>query len=134
MGTALEMPSYETPSLCNSSPGKLFYENSLGTANRQRALTLSPRPVLSLLHEDRPIISGEQLTMPSFSSSQRHPMNVRGLSSNYSNLVGASFSSENLGFGQASPGIIGRALPDSFNRPRTSSAVSLPAISNTAEE
>jgi hypothetical protein len=80
--------------------------------NRRRAATLSPRPGLTHLHEDRPVLSGEcGPGIPSFSSSTSRrahlPVRTRGAYN-----------------------------ADAYQhaRQRTSSTTSLPAISHTAEE
>jgi hypothetical protein len=80
--------------------------------NRRRAATLSPRPGLTHLHEDRPVLSGEGGPgIPSFScsSSRRTHLPVRTR---------------------------GAYNADAYHyaRQRTSSTTSLPAYSHTAEE
>lgn len=118
-----------------SSLGSGYFDSSgsLGQS-RQRAMTLSPRPGLSLLHEDRPGFSDEDLGIPNFSSSRhaRQQLTARSRRSFSPVLQHQAFNEPLGGFGSHASGLIGGSLLD--NRPRTSSAVSLPAISNTAEE
>jgi hypothetical protein len=80
--------------------------------NRRRAATLSPRPGLTHLHEDRPVLSGDGGPgIPSFSSSSSRrahlPVRTRG-----------AYNADAY----------------HYPRQRTSSTTSLPAISHTAEE
>lgn len=134
-----DVPSGETTP--NSVPSPLaasyFDPSTSGGQNRQRSLTLSPRPGLSLLHEDRPGFSDEDdLGIPSFAHSRfvRQQLAARSRSSFSPILQPPGFGSESFhssGSGN-SAGIIGDGSYE--NRPRTSSAVSLPAISHTAEE
>ena len=132
-----EMTSRENTPTSVPSPMSTSYfdpSNSLGQ-NRQRAMTLSPRPGLSLLHEDRPVFSEEELAIPSFSSSRhiRQPMPSRSRRSFSPILQHQSYTSDSMGsFGSGTSVMIGGGMYE--NRPRTSSAVSLPAISHTAEE
>jgi hypothetical protein len=122
----------------NSVPSPLgsAYFDSTGSLgpSRQRAMTLSPRPGLSLLHEDRPGFSDEDLGIPTFSSSRhaRQQLTARSRRSFSPVLQHQMFSDPLIGFGSNSSNAISGSLLD--NRPRTSSAVSLPAFSNTAEE
>lgn len=136
-----DMPSREnTPTSVPSPLGSSYFDSagSLGQ-NRQRAMTLSPRPGggLSLLHEDRPGFSEEDLAIPSFSSSRhvRQPLPNRSRRSFSPIMQPQPFGIETMaayGGGSSAAGVIGGGLHE--NRPRTSSAVSLPAISHTAEE
>jgi hypothetical protein len=81
-------------------------------ANRRRAATLSPRPGLTHLHEDRPVLSGEGGPgIPSFSSSSSRRAHV-----------------------PVRTRVAYNADPYQYARQRTSSTTSLPAISHTAEE
>lgn len=97
----------ESNQLQSLSPS--FYDGGAGSypQNRRRAATLSPRPGLTHLHEDRPVLSGDGGPgIPSFSSARRLvPARNRVTYNN-----------------------------DSYSRARTSSTTSLPAISHTAEE
>lgn len=129
-----DMAFYENATSALASPNGSFFEATVGTVpNRKRAATLSPRPGLTLLHEDRPFSSELELGMRSFPSSTRRPLSflpdntfsspLRPLSSDISGLIGHPLT-----------GIIGEGANDFFNRARTSSTTSLPAISHTAEE
>ena len=132
------VPSREsTPTSVPSPLGSSYFDSSAAMAqNRQRAMTLSPRPGLSLLHEDRPGFSDDALGIPSFSSSSRHSrqqLPSRSRRSFSPIMQPHGFTSDSyVGFGNNGAGIIGGVIQE--NRPRTSSAVSLPAISHTAEE
>lgn len=103
-----------------------FYSDpSAGLApNRRRAATLSPRAGLSHLHEDRPVIGGQDLPgLPSFhhhtpGMTSRVPPRNRG----------AFLTSEQQQQQQT------RYNSEEDNRARTLSAVSLPTMSHTAEE
>lgn len=112
--------SYSANANSNYTPHELQVLGGVGPAgyydgyppNRRRATTLSPRPGLTHLHEDRPVLSGEGGPgIPSFScSSSRRahlPVRTRG-----------AFNADAC----------------HYARQRTSSTTSLPAISNTAEE
>lgn len=112
----------------NPSPSPSFYDHSMDfNQNRRRAATWSPRLGLSNVQED--CISGGSNVIPSIPGNscppglQARPMTPFGVSNNsvVSNNVGFSANS-NLPFVQ------------SQNRPRTSSAVSLPPMSQTADE
>ena len=105
---------HEFPSRDAASPAmgqaQSYFDSSPGSfpPNRRRAATLSPRAGLSHLHEDRPVFPGQELPgLPSFSSTSR-PKYIAP-------RHGAFLSPE-------------------ANRGRTLSAVSLPAMSRTAEE
>lgn len=130
--TSMTPTSMSSP---HGSSSSSYFDPSM--QSRQRAMTLSPRPGLSLLHEDRPGFSDGDLGIPSFSSSRhaRQPLTARSRRSFSPVLQQQTFvepSSLVGGFGSHVPGVIGGSILD--NRPRTSSAVSLPAISHTAEE
>jgi hypothetical protein len=131
-----ETPSRENTPTSAPSPLDSYFDPAAGMAqNRQRAMTLSPRPGLSQLHEDRPGFADEGLGMPTFSSSRHSRQQPAGRSRvNLSPVVQPqSFSVDNFSsFGGKMAGVIGGGIFE--NRPRTSSAVSLPAISHTAEE
>lgn len=109
---------------CLSGPNSSsisHFESSAGYGNRRRAATLSPRPMLTYLHEDRPSFHGQKTpntpTLPASaivdSSSQLIPIHVPDTSNGrISNLFGGA----------------------EFNRARTSSTASLPAVSHTRDE
>jgi hypothetical protein len=128
-----------TPTSISSPIGTSYFESLASTMNqnRQRAMTLSPRPGLSLLHEDRPGFSEDELAIPSFASRGhvRQQLTARSRRSFSPILQPQAFSSDGLGgsFGSGNlPGlIVGNTIE---NRARTASAVSLPPISHTAEE
>ena len=136
------IPSREsTPTSLPSPLASSYFDSSAAAAalasNRQRAMTLSPRPGLSLLHEDRPGFSDDALGIPSFSSSSRQarqqlPTRPRRSFSPIMQPQGYVSDGFAGGFGSNSAGVIGGVVYE--NRPRTSSAVSLPTISHTAEE
>ena len=134
-----------TPSSASASPRNNIYYGNAGPVipNRRRACTLSPKP--GLIHEDRPHF-GEDLRVPNFSSSSRSNLVARSRNS-YSPVFGQLGLEGSLG--SQAPGMVAfggtanrprtssaTSLPlgDSFNRPRTSSATSLPPISRTADE
>jgi hypothetical protein len=112
-----------------------YYDGSGYALNRRRAATLSPRPGLSYVHEDLPVLPGQMPCIPSDFSSpslrQQRQMPTRARS---------AFVPEALNYGQPSQGIypasgfIGNSTNMESNRPRTLSAASLPAISHTSEE
>jgi len=103
---------------CDAPPDCLSYAGMAPSAgmfldlppNRRRAATLSPRQGLSYLHENREVLTGTDApALPAFSTpttKRLYPSRMR------------HFQNANL----------------EANRPRTSSATSLPPISNTAEE
>ena len=134
------VPSREsTPTSLPSPLGSSYFDSSAAamTSNRQRAVTLSPRPGLSLLHEDRPGFSDDALGIPSFSSSSRHarqqlPSRSRRSFSPIMQKQGYFSDGSGVGHGNTGAGVFSDAIYD--NRPRTSSAVSLPTISHTADE
>ena len=135
------IPSREsTPTSLPSPLASSYFDSSAAAAamasNRQRAMTLSPRPGLSLLHEDRPGFSDDALGIPSFSSSSRQarqqlPTRSRRSFSPIMQSQGYASDSFAGGYGSNTAGVFGVVYE---NRPRTSSAVSLPTISHTAEE
>lgn len=127
---APEMPSYEnTPNSALTSPGGSFFEVTVGAApNRKRASTLSPRPGLTLLHEDRPFFSEQELGMPTFSASSRTLPIVTGNS--FSPAAQAMPTDSPNVFGGT--GVIGSATNDIFNRARTSSGGAANDIFNRA--
>ncbi|CAB9505579.1 expressed unknown protein [Seminavis robusta] len=142
-----EMVSREnTPTNSIPSPiGTSYFEPSASAMNqnRQRAMTLSPRPGLSLLHEDRPGFCEDELGIPSFSSGSRHArqqLTARSRRSFSPILQPQAYASDsslgaggNYGSNNNLPGgVLGGNIME--NRPRTSSTASLPAISHTAEE
>jgi hypothetical protein len=105
----------------NPPPGIQFFDAAVGAPNRRRAVTMSPRP--GRIHENRPHFhSNDQLQFPSFNSDSTMPSLMSRANNNYS-----------PSFGQSSSLFIGGG--DIYStRPRTSSAVSLPAMSQTADE
>jgi hypothetical protein len=114
-GPALDFPHHD-PDLaaCQS-----YFDSNNYPSNRRRAATLSPRAGLSHLHEDRPLLPGQELpALPTFQSANRPgciaPRNR-----------GAFFAPDRYNQG---------AMVDEANRLRTLSAVSLPAMSRTADE
>jgi len=113
-----DMPSHESmqmsalPMNGASNSSSSYYDGY--PQNRRRAATLSPRPGLMHLHEDRPVLSGEGGPgIPYFSSCRLLPVRNRvAYNNNGSNMSNDA----------------------SYGRQRTSSTTSLPAISHTAEE
>jgi hypothetical protein len=97
-----------------SSPAYVSGPSSLDfAANRQRAMTLSPRPgsVLGNLHEDRPMMSGHVIGFDAAPGSSRGSSPATLWASPKTGLVG---------------------MP--FNRERTASAPSIPTIPNSSSE
>lgn len=118
----------------STSPLGNYFDPSSGMMqqNRGRSLTLSPRPGLSFLHEDRPGFSEEELGIPSFASSRLARQQIANRSRASPVLHPEGLPADSFGgIGSSSSGYIG-SYGD--NRPRTSSAASLPAISHTSEE
>ena len=115
-GSAMSAPPRDISSpAMGQSQSPSFYDGGF-VPNRRRAATLSPRLGLSHLHEDRPYVPGQELPgLPSFNPTRQAPL---------------SFASRPDRFHQA--GVIGSNADG--NRARTSSAVSLPAMSHTADE
>jgi hypothetical protein len=104
------------------TPGNSPYYDAMGYAqNRRRAATLSPRLGLGHVQEDRPV--DIPIPMPSFSGSSglSHPPGLQA-------RPVSAFNSGSLGFARHGN------CASNQNRPRTSSAVSLPARSDTADE
>ena len=103
-------------------PSGSFFEHSGGFApNRRRASTLSPRPGLTHLHEDRPLlVGGTELRIPSFDASgtNRNPVFLRPQSDILSDPQTRSQSG----------GFISEGYQGAFNRPRTASAPTIPSF------
>lgn len=113
------------------------------TPNRRRAATMSPRPGLSYVHEDRPVVAGQMPCIPSDFSSPSLQQRQRQLPSRSR----SAFVPEVLNYGHSQQqqqqggypvaGVIGESSANhsmDMIRPRSFSAASLPAISNSAEE
>lgn len=107
----------------NPPPGMQLFDAAVGAPNRRRAVTMSPRP--GRIHENRPHFQSEDnLQFPNFNSEPA--MGMPSLRSRAANNYSPSFGqrpSNGLFVGEVNS-----------NRPRTSSAVSLPTISHTADE
>eukprot|EP00339_Tiarina_fusa_P021745 CAMPEP_0117031622 /NCGR_PEP_ID=MMETSP0472-20121206/22708_1 /TAXON_ID=693140 ORGANISM="Tiarina fusus, Strain LIS" /NCGR_SAMPLE_ID=MMETSP0472 /ASSEMBLY_ACC=CAM_ASM_000603 /LENGTH=666 /DNA_ID=CAMNT_0004739987 /DNA_START=219 /DNA_END=2219 /DNA_ORIENTATION=+ len=104
-----------SPSAGSPGGGNLFAP-AIG-ANRRRACTMSPKP--GSIHEDRPHFNGGDLAMPSFSNTEQSTFLIRSRKNSYSPVLSQ--------LGLEKPGIgAGQTLIDSANRPRASSATSLP--------
>jgi hypothetical protein len=128
-----DVPPSDVVMFSGGMPGAAYHydSNGGGPANRRRAATLSPRVGLSYLDESREVFPDHDPMpkLPSFSSPSAHghfPMRSR-----------TGYGSDRLSNGSAyrlgsSPMDFNRAME--FNRPRTSSATSLPPISHTSEE
>ena len=117
--------SQQGPPAYNHSGNSPFYDHSMGFAqNRRRAATLSPRLGLSYVQEEYP--ANVPIPFPSISGSTGHAQGPPGLQAR---PVAPTFSaSSSFGYSMnANP-------PVTHNRPRTSSAVSLPPMSHTADE
>jgi hypothetical protein len=116
----------------SASAAYQYDSNGNGPSNRRRAATLSPRVGLSYLDESREVFPDHDTMpkLPSFASPSAHghhfPMRSR---SSYGNDRYSNGPAYRLG---SSPMDFNRAME--FNRPRTSSATSLPPISHTSEE
>mmetsp|Transcript_13344 Transcript_13344/g.29375 ORF Transcript_13344/g.29375 Transcript_13344/m.29375 type:complete len:629 (+) Transcript_13344:126-2012(+) len=100
-----QQPFARTSSFPNNSNNS---NSSSLVANRRRAATLSPRLSSYVVHEDAASLSAEQLSLPSFSNGGFFPSNRARVNSAEDSLL--------------------------FNRQRTSSAASMPALSHTADE
>eukprot|EP00977_Amphora_coffeiformis_P022487 scaffold10909_cov172-Amphora_coffeaeformis.AAC.5 len=113
------------PALYNHSGSSPFYDHSMGFAqNRRRAATLSPRLGLSHVQEDYPV--NVPIPFPSFSGPAGRAQGPPGLQAR--SVAPTYCASSSFGYPtNANP-------PVSHNRPRTSSAVSLPPMSHTADE
>jgi hypothetical protein len=128
-GAALEDVSYTSsahasPSHSNNS----LFDTTIG-GNRRRAMTHSPRAIS--IHEDRPILHSDELRMPNnFSSSSRGTLQSRP-SRNYSPVLGLGLDDSYLG---QNAGLAPLGGGTDLNRPRTSSATSLPLSSHGALE
>mmetsp|Transcript_23660 Transcript_23660/g.55117 ORF Transcript_23660/g.55117 Transcript_23660/m.55117 type:complete len:698 (-) Transcript_23660:452-2545(-) len=119
----IEKQPFESSS-ANTTPvsaGASFYDHSGGIIpNRRRASTLSPRPALTHLLEDRPLLAGTQdLRIPSFEASARNPLPMRPQSQSEYGLPEVS-NRQRTYSGGFMDGYAG-----AFNRPRTSSAPSV---------
>lgn len=121
---------------CVLSPGR-YFDGSSFLPNRRRAATLSPRPGgLTYLHEDRSYNGFQMLSgMPSLKSAQATNSNRQRSASSRTR---STFVQEPATNCQPIAGIFAPSHDlnnySSGNRARTSSTVSLPAISHTAEE
>lgn len=113
---------HQAPLSAHASPsdGNSYYDTSIG-GNRRRAITLSPRGIS--IHEDRPIHGG--LRMPNFTSASRATLSSRP-SRNFSPVLGLGLDDAFLGQNVGLAPLGGTDL----NRPRTSSATSLPIRSH----
>jgi len=116
-----ELPRDTSPAFGQSqSP----YFDSSFAPNRRRAATLSPRVGLSHLHEDRPVLPGQESPgLPSFRSRALSPANLAPRAT-----VGAFVPHHEH---QSNQAVLSRGID---NRLRTSSTTSLPPYSNTADE
>lgn len=114
------LPGQYGTSSAHASPS--LFDPAIG-GNRRRATTLSPRALS--IHEDRPIVHGDELRMPNFTSSSRGTLSSRP-SRNYSPVLGLddTFLGESAGLAPLGG--------TDLNRPRTSSATSLPLSSHGA--
>jgi hypothetical protein len=126
-----------------TSPAAAYHpfdaSNGGGYVNRRRAATLSPRVGLSYLDERREVFPDRETmpTLPSFSSTSGHGhFATRPLSRNGGGygVVADRFANGTQPTYRvaSSPLDVNRAME--FNRPRTSSATSLPPISHTSDE
>lgn len=104
--------------------------------NRRRAATLSPRPGLSFVHENRPVLTGQ---MPSIPADFAAPSLQRQIATRSR----SAFAPDSLNYGLVAPppaagyqpaGVIGDSTNGEVNRPRTLSAATLSGISHISEE
>eukprot|EP00934_Nitzschia_sp_Nitz4_P005446 Nitzschia sp. Nitz4//scaffold9_size221794//98048//100393//NITZ4_001348-RA/size221794-snap-gene-0.100-mRNA-1//1//CDS//3329561007//5436//frame0 len=107
-----------------SPGGSSFFDTAVGSGNRLRASTMSPRT--DSIHEDRPTFHGDELRMPNFSSNARSVLHSRPSIRSYSPVM--EFGSGDTILGQQ-PGLAPLRGAD-WNRPRTASATSLPPASH----
>jgi len=144
--TGVESSSQEDrspPSSALASPSNSsFFDSTIGSGNRRRALTSSPKQ--GLIHEDRPHLSGE-LMLSSFTSSNRSTL-VPRVRNSYSPVLGQlgldgtrlnqkSGMVEFYDFNRPrTSSATSLPLAENMNRPRTSSTTSLPPISRTGDE
>jgi hypothetical protein len=113
-----------SPSTASPGSGYPYFVPAVGT-NRRRACTMSPKQ--GSIQEDRPHFSGDALAMPSFSSVDHSTFPMRSRKNSYSPVL------SQLGLEKPSSGE-STALFDGTNRPRASSATSLPQSFPTGEE
>jgi hypothetical protein len=111
-----------------SNRNDFSFDAAVGGGNRHRAATLSPNPVSIL--EDRPHFDGQGLAVPNFSSSGRVSLLARSRGNSSSSILPSQHADETL-LGQTAAMF---ALDEGANRARTESSVSLPHISQTADE
>jgi hypothetical protein len=120
---------FASPAMGQSQSTSYLDTGSCFVPNRRRAATLSPRVGLSHLHEHRQVLPGQELPgLPSFHVPNFAPTVAPR------NGMNAFMPSDQFRHHQsAGAGLIG-GTPIEANRIRTSSVVSLPAMSHTAEE
>ena len=117
-GIGREELSYHSSTHTSPNNGNLFFFDASIGGNRRRAMTSSPRPIS--IHEDRPIVYGDGLRMPSFASPARNALQSRP-SGNYP-PVRAYGADECVSLHTGLAPLGGTDL----NRPRTFSATALP--------
>ena len=118
---AVEEISHSSSAQPSPSNANFLFETAIG-GNRRRAMTHSPRA--TSIHENRPILQCDDLVMPSnFSSSSRGSLQSRP-----SPVLGLGLDDAFLGQNAGLAPLGGTDL----NRPRTSSATSLPLSSHGA--
>ena len=117
-GIGREELSYHSSQHASPNNGHLLYFDSAIGGTRRRAMTSSPRPIS--IHEDHPIVYGDELRMPSFASPARNALQSRP-SGSYSPVRG--YGPEECM--SLHPGLAPLGGTD-LNRPRTFSATALP--------
>lgn len=125
-GIGREELSYHSSTHASPNNGNLYYFDAAIGGTRRRAMTSSPRPIS--IHEDHPIVYGDELRMPSFASPARNALQSRP-SGNYSPVRGYG-TDECMSL---HPGLAPLGGTD-LNRPRTFSATALPLRSPDAFE
>jgi len=123
-GSTFEEVSFSSVHASPGSGGALF-DTAIG-GNRRRAVTLSPRA--GSIHEDRPILDCDELRMPNFVSAGIGTLTSRPSRSSYSPVLELGLDNSLRGQQAGLAPLGGMKL----NRPRTSSATSLPPISQGA--
>lgn len=122
-----ELSCHSSSAHASPSNANNLFDATIG-GNRRRAMTHSPRS--AAIHEDRPILHCDDLRMPSnFSSSSRGALQSRP-SGDFSPVLGLGLDGSYLGQNAGLAPLGGTDL----NRPRTSSATSLPLSSHGALE
>ncbi len=120
----LEELSFASSAHTSPCAGNVYFDAAIGI-NRRRAMTSSPRTMS--IHEDRQILHGDELRMPTFSSSNRATLQSRP-SNNYSPVLGFGLDEQ---CHRQHPGLAPLGCTD-LNRPRTFSATSVPLRSQGA--